>query len=603
MLLASCSTSTTTPTSNSTSTTSTTKTTSTTTKTTTSSPPTTTVTTTKVTGNWWDSLGVPQYGGSLTIRLVNDITCWDPYNSPGAAAIFDAYLDHITSDIWTTDPAIFNYQLNWRPSEFVQGILLESYEYTTPSTWVAHVRKGIHWENKAPANGRLFVASDLVAHYQRLFGVGTGPGSPLYTRYSGWTSLTSVTTDGDYTAIFKWSTSNTEFINELMYGAGAANAIECPDAVKQWGDLNDWHHSISSGAFSVADFVSGGSVTLNKNPNYWAHDERYPQNQLPYIDKLQFLIIPDDATGMAAMRTGKIDVMYGMLASQVQTMQKTNPEIVMIPTLPQGTDTLLPRNDTAPFSDIRVRQALQMSINLAEIATNYYGGVTDPWPSSLTSNYLTGWGAPYLQWPQDLKDQYAFNPTAAKKLLTDAGVTLPFHTDCVASTAYDMNLLTIVQSYFANVGVIMDIRKMDKASWTAYVRNNKSQDALAFGSNALGLTYEPFTQLARFTTNNSGNQTLCSDPKVDGLLTAAMAASALDDVKKIVADQNLYIAQRHFAISLLSAKQTAFCQPWLKGYNGQCFAVDYSAGGPMAAFYYCARFWIDKNVKTSIMGK
>jgi len=71
--------------------------------------------------------------------------------------------------------------------------------------------------------------------------------------------------------------------------------------------------------------------------------------------------------------------------------------------------TVDPRNDVAPFTDIRVRKALQMAIDLPSLAKNYYGGSADPYPSSLTSRYLTGWGLPYEEWPQTLKDEYAYN--------------------------------------------------------------------------------------------------------------------------------------------------------------------------------------------------
>ena len=39
-------------------------------------------------------------------------------------------------------------------------------------------------------------------------------------------------------------------------------------------------------------------------------------------------------------------------------------------------------------------------------------------------------GFPYEEWPQDLKDEYAYNPTAAKKLLADAGYPNGFKTNC-----------------------------------------------------------------------------------------------------------------------------------------------------------------------------
>ena len=67
-------------------------------------------------------------------------------------------------------------------------------------------------------------------------------------------------------------------------------------------------------------------------------------------------------------------------------MQKTNPEILQMPTALPPTFTVDPRNDKAPFNDIRVRKAMQMAIDLPTIAKTYYGGTVAPYPSTLTSN-------------------------------------------------------------------------------------------------------------------------------------------------------------------------------------------------------------------------
>ena len=139
------------------------------------------------------------------------------------------------------------------------------------------------------------------------------------------------------------------------------------------------------------------------------------------------------------------------------------------------TNVIEERNDLKPFNDIRVREALQMAIDLPTIAQTYYYGTTDPSPSTLTSNYMKGWGFPYSQWPQDLKEQYAYNPTAAKQLLAAAGYPNGFNTDFVADNATDLNLLQIVKSYFAAIGVNMDIR-MDSASFSSFVVSNHKQD-------------------------------------------------------------------------------------------------------------------------------
>jgi peptide/nickel transport system substrate-binding protein len=81
---------------------------------------------------------------------------------------------------------------------------------------------------------------------------------------------------------------------ETLHSVGGAQCLENPDAVKKWGDVSDWHHAIGTGPFILKDFVSNRSAALVKNPNYWGYDERYPQNKLPYVDRVKYLIIPDN---------------------------------------------------------------------------------------------------------------------------------------------------------------------------------------------------------------------------------------------------------------------------------------------------------------------
>jgi peptide/nickel transport system substrate-binding protein len=510
-------------------------------------------------------------------------------------------MDHLTGDIWTMNPATYNYQMDWRPPEDLTGNLAADYEYTTPSTFVVHLRQGIHFQNIPPANGRELVASDVVANYDRIFGIGGGTISPSYSWYVQWQQLKSLTAPDNYTVVFQWGTSNTEFINELMDSADPSNAIECPEAVTEWGNLNDWHHAIGTGPFMVTDYVGGASATLVKNPNYFAYDERYPQNQLPYADGVSVLIIPNDATAVSAMRSGKIDIMYGMSNVQAQQLHNTNPDILQIAIPGSGAADcdIVPRNDKAPFNDVKVRQALQMAINLPDIAANYYDGTTPPDPSTLTSNYLTGWGFPYSEWPQDLKDQYAYNVDGAKALLTAAGYPKGFSADCVASNDWDLDLLQIVKDDFAAINVNMTIRSMDKVAFTNYVRVNRSENALSYGITDLGLGFEPGFQITDYVTGDSGNEGMVSDPTYDALYAKAVAETSLDGYKADLTSMNKEVAEQHFSISLLTTTTYAFCEPWLKGYNGQAFAADFAQDAPMWGGFYLSRFWVDQKLKTS----
>ena len=536
----------------------------------------------------------------MVIRNNKDILSFDPYYVGGNNTIMSGWMQKLYADDWTLSPTVFEYKLDWRPSDFVKGELVESHEFTAPGTFIVHLHQGITWQNIPPVNGREFTADDVVYHFQRNYGAGSGM-TPSPLAIAAWKDLISVTATDKYTVVFKWNKANQEYILENMQAIGSDRGLEAREAVEKWGDVNDWTRAIGTGPFILKDFVSGSSAALVKNPDYWGYDERYPQNKLPYLDKVNVLIMPDNATALAALRTGKIDVMSQMSFSDAQSIKKTNPQILQIP-VPKGqSPTVDPKNDVKPFNDIRVREAMQMAIDIPSIANNYYAGTVDPYPASLTSAYMTGYGFPYPQWPQDLKDQYAYNPTAAKKLLADAGYATGFKTDVVADNAADLNLLQIVQSNFADIGINMEIRTMDSAAWSSFVRTTKSYDQLFFAvSGTSGFVFEPIRQLSYFKTGMSSDVQNVSDPVFDTFEGKGMAATTIDDLKQVLRDANERVARQHFIISLPQPNLYELCQPWLKGYSGQTHGVIGASIGPVLLGYYCARFWVDPNLKKSM---
>jgi peptide/nickel transport system substrate-binding protein len=551
---------------------------------------------------WWETLGKPQYGGEMVIRMTNNIVNFDPYLSEHIAQVYSGWLERMQAEDWTLDPAVFDFRIV-SPLQYVKGHLAESWEFIDDSTFVFHLRKGIHWQDIPPVNGREFTADDVAYHFHRLYGLGSGfsKPAPYHATVANFRYLVSVTAQDKYTAVFKWKTTNREFIQETLLAIISPTlAIEAREAVEKWGDLNDWRHAVGTGPFILQDFVPGNSLTFVKNPKYWGHDERHPQNQLPYFDKLKLLIITDQSAALEAMRQGKIDVMDGVTYEQAQAMQQTNPEIIQVP-IPMSAISVDPRVDRPPFNDIRVRKAMQMAIDLPAIASSYYGGRVEPYPSSITSKKMKGWGFPYEEWPQDLKNEYAYNPAAAKQLLADAGYPKGFKTNIVWEIGGDMDLLKLVKNYFAAVGIDMEIRPMETFAWDSFVQKEKKHDQIAqHASSSLGRVHEPLRQLTRFQTGSSANFLMVSDPVYDGFYTKAMAATSVDQVKQVLKDANEYVARQHFAISLLEPMQYALYQPWLKGYNGQFGSVCGQGSSPQNLGFYTARFWIDQKLKKSI---
>jgi ABC-type transport system substrate-binding protein len=426
-----------------------------------------------------------------------------------------------------------------------------------------------------------------------------GNPSPYRTTDIRLKDLISVTAADRYTVVFKFKTLNPENIIETLHNAYQAQCLENPEAVKKWGDLTDWHHAIGTGPYILKDFVPGKSATLIKNPDYWGHDERYPQNQLPYLDSIKFLIIPDDNEALEMMRAGKIDIMDRVFQKQAKSIQKTNPEIlqIFIPRTP--TVTIQPRNDRAPFTDIRVRMAMQMAIDLPSIAKNHYEGSVDPYPSTLTATkYMKGWGFPYEEWPQELKNEYAYNPALARKLLAEAGYPRGFETNVIADTDGDMELLHIVQAYFADIGIKMKIRTMDPASYTDYVENQHKHDQLVYRPyGPLGQTYAPLRVITRLQTGYTTNYAMVADPDFDAFYGKAAATKTEGELKQVLKEANEYVARKHFVVSLLQPMEYSLCQPWIKGYHAQIYSLWMGVGGASMLSFYTARFWMDKTLK------
>jgi len=511
-------------------------------------------------------------------------------------------MERLVADDWTLDPAIFDYKTLWHPSQYLKGQLAENWEFTAPNTYVVHLRKGITWQNIPPANGREFVADDVVFHFNRLFGLGgdfTKP-SPYNAAINAFQDLVSVTAPDKYTVIFKFKVLNPEIIKETMHAVDLSLCIENPDVVRKWGDVRDWHHAIGTGSFMLKDFVPGKFATLSKNPNYWGYDERYPENQLPYINTVKYLYMPDDKEALDAMRTGKIDIIDCVSPLQAEEMRKTNPEIIQILTPLPPTVSLDPRIDVKPFNDIRVRQAMQKAIDLPAIAKTYYHGLVEPYPDTLSSRYMKGWGFPYEEWPQALKDEYSYDPIAAKRLLGKSGYPNGFKTNLVADTAGDMNLLKIIQSYLSQIAIEMEIRPMETNDWNNFVMSRKHDQMVHHPAGHLGHTSSPLRDLYRFRTGSPDNYGMVSDPVFDALYEKARNSTALDGVLGIFKEANEYVARQHVAISVLQPMAYSLCQPWIKGFNAQFGSTWGAAAGPGMLSFYLGRFWIDQDLKKSL---
>jgi peptide/nickel transport system substrate-binding protein len=530
------------------------------TKSTTTTPAATTKPATTTPAKWWDKLGTPKYGGTITFRTptLDDIYFDQFLHIALFPPLWAKWLDTLAYPDWAVDRNIWSFKTMYIPLKYLRGVLLESWELTDPLTLTAKVRKGIYWQNKPPVNGREFVASDIEFNFNRMLSKPT---------YAASTQLQSATATDKYTIVFKFKTPG--FFG-LVNFLGGTDAMVAPEAVKQFGDVGNWKNSIGTGPFMLTDYVQGSSLTYAKNPNYWGYDERHPQNRLPYVDEVKVLAIPDQSTAISALRTGRIDLLAGLNWRQLDTLQKSDPQLKSS-TIPLAGPSFNMRVDKSPFTDIKVRKALQMAIDRPTIAKTYYGGTVDGKPCGPANPEFKDFTIPFDKWPQELKDDYTYNPTKAKQLLAEAGYPAGFKTNILAYPAYDLDLLQIIKSEFLDIGVDMDIKTMELGAFNAYVAAMKHDQMCVQGSNAgIGITFPPkIISVWRHSKKAFANYTGNNDPILDAMIGSVDLATTEDEANKLMKDIDMYVIKQCWDITIFPLNGYIVWQPYLRGYSGE----------------------------------
>ena len=522
----------------------------------TSSPTTTKVTT----ANWWNELGEPKYGGTINQRVAALGSTFD------VTLLAQVEQAHVLwwEEMWATDPRVdpdeWTVAGGFVPDEYIIGCLAESWEITDPVTLTVKIRKGIRYVNKPPANGREFTADDVQYHYDRMLGTGSGFTTPNAGFAGPYAFLKKAVATEKYTVAFTFAKASAMNFNSI--GTALGNKIECREAVEQGGGkISDWKTAVGTGPWVLSNIVTGSVYTYNKNPDYWGYDERYPKNRLPYADTLNMIVIADNATALAGLRTGKVDSISADW-QQAKTLAQSDPELKQFAS-PASGYCLQYRYDLAPFNDIKVRKALQMAVNLPELATNYYGGTVEAIPNGKVSQFLKGYSYPYKEWSQELKDEYSYNPTKAKSLLAEAGYPNGFKASCVASSNANLELLQVLKAYLKEIGVEMEISTMDVAAWGNFVRAGKAE-SMMYSAFPLCGEFSPSMILGTITPTVR-NYNKVKEPELDKLASDYASAASIAQVAQIMTQIDKVTLEKHMQVQTFNIKTYSVYQPWLIG--------------------------------------
>ena len=536
----------------------------------------------------------PEYGGILNLAGWGMPAHTDTWWHHDAGYVITDVVEKLSHGDWGLDRDVYHWRAEYVPWNLAKPHLLESWSQPDPLTIVMKVREGVHWHDKPPMNGREFTAKDIEYNLHRYWGIGSGFTEPSAYVVGTVPSLESVTATDEWTVVIKIGEQQVDALEKLVWGY-----MYPPEVIEQYGDAKDWKNLVGTGPFELVDVVPGSSETYVKNPNYWGYDEKYPGNRLPYIDEIKSLVMPEEATRVAAMRSGKIDALgmsFGGGWTQLWSvdpavsLMRTNPEFQFEPLWAMSTTSFAVNTQAPPFDDVRVRHALQMAINLDEINEIFHHGYADTTPQTYLSSRLVGYVVPYEDWPEELQGYYQYDPAGAEALLDAAGLKRD-----AGDTRFSTTLLLrqtsgavvdhafVVKPYWEAIGIDVEIKSMDVDIWRELVY--KTRDWEGITSWQAGLT--PLGQMKAMSVKHSPDRSVwnVNDPAYDAMYEAVRDATSAEEQMTLSRETSLYIAEQHWNIWGAMAPQFSVVQPWIVGYNGEAtMTVD-------------ARIWIDSELK------
>lgn len=271
-------------------------------------------------------------------------------------------------------------------------------------TYTFHLRNDVKFSNGDPMTANDFVyAYDRASTYAPAK-VQTGA---MLQPVSSWKAL------DDYTLQFVLTAPYFSFMYTVAYG-GEMGPVD-KKAVDQWGDQYG-RHPVGVGPYVLKEWDTGEQVVLESNPDFdWGPS--YAHQGPPYIETIEYRIIPEYSTIVAGLQSGEIDYIdQGLQAKDVDLIQKTGQFNIYQP-LYQGLMPYLQLNSSKPpFDNLLVRQAFNLAIDrdkILQLAVDGKGQVTYGPISPSVLGY----------WPGMEDYGYHYNLDKAKALMQQAGYT------------------------------------------------------------------------------------------------------------------------------------------------------------------------------------
>ncbi len=462
-------------------------------------------------------------------------------------------LDYVKSGEYSPNLVVENMcddLLRLTPSFGIEPGLAKSWHYTSPTTVVFQIRKGVYFWN-----GQELTASDVAYSLLRNEDKTLAPVDGIY-----YTNVSSITATGPYQVTVKFKSRDELFVKMMATIVGAiAEKSYIEKEGKTYGTATGG--VMCTGPYELAKWTSGNDIVLKANPHYWTPSYR------PKIKTITIKFITNTSTLTSGLLSGEIDGVYGAPATSYSELETASSGHLYFDRSLKITQ-LAPTTNSGPIGSVSIREALSLALNRPAIAKVVYGGAAVP-NLALTP--------PYTSWTSTARDVFErayekLGPTGpnlaeARRLVDsvpDHGA--PITLGILAGNQTELTLATAIEQAATEIGLHIKFDEMQPLDYSGafYTPSyRKGLDLIMF----TGFMYDntPITFLELFFPKGVFDYTTYTNPTVDKDLSNALHTyKAVPRAEDLTNAQAIYMKD-YIDIPLVSADNSLFLNKAITG--------------------------------------
>lgn len=379
----------------------------------------------------------PTMGGTLNMGLLNEPPALDPFHQAADARI------RITVLVYQ---GLFYEAASGEPAP----LLAESYEVSEDGlVYTFKLRQGVTFHD-----GSEMTADDVAYSYNYIRDPENGsPGAGDYA------VISSIEVVDPLTVRFTLSEPNASLPMTLGNKYGGVIPAGYFDDENAQNRMNT--ESVGTGPFKIAEFQPNSNILLVKNEDYW-------EEGVPYLDEVNFAILPNSASMLVALQNQRIDIVALSRPQDVQQVEAVEGLVVeRWPSLAQKAIDL--GSELEPLDDVRVRQAIALAVDKEELMQASIGGYGEV-IGTIVAGMQDQWGLPLAEVPHQTVDL-----ERARALLAEAGHPDGFDLKLTSINSYDwMDPASVtLREQLGKIGINLEIERVDLGVWIDNFRSSQ----------------------------------------------------------------------------------------------------------------------------------